>query len=147
MKKIKESLIPIIVFLGLVLGLVFHFFKGEDLDHKVWLITLVFGTIPLGVRMLTQVLKGRFGIDIIAMVAIVTSFFLGEYFAGTIIVLMLSGGEALEDYALKRSGAELSKLLSLAPTKGHIKKGETLQEVEVGIIVIINALRVNFIKI
>lgn len=121
--------IPLFTLLGLTIGLILHLYGQEKYDHYAWMATLVFGTIPLAVRMVKDTLKGHFGIDLIAIVAIFTSFFLGEYLAGSVIVLMLSGGEALEDYALKRSSLELTKLLSLAPTIGHLKINGALKDI------------------
>lgn len=70
---------------------------------------------------------GKYGIDILAATAIVTSVILGEYWAAIVVVLMLTGGEALEDYAEHRAKSELDALLKHAPQKAHvIRKGKTL---------------------
>lgn len=81
--------------------------------------------------MVQSMLKGKFGIDLIAMVAIITSLLLNEYLAGTVILLMLSGGEALEGYALKRAGKELTELISNAPTTAHKKESDRILDVPV----------------
>lgn len=47
-------------------------------------------------------MKREFGSDLLGGISIITSVLLGEYLAGAIIVLMLSGGEALKTYALRR---------------------------------------------
>lgn len=133
MKKteLKNFLIPLLVLLGLVLGAVAHFAKYETLDHQIWLITLILGTLPLVWRMIKDILGGHFGIDIIAIVAIITSIALGQYLAGLVIVLMLSGGEALEAYALRRARKELTALLSKVPTSAHIKSGGDLIDIPI----------------
>lgn len=85
--------------------------------------------IPLVWNMLQDVRDGKYGIDILAATAIVASLLLGEYWAAVIIVLMLTGGEALEDYAEKRAKSELTALLERAPKKAHILKGGKTIEV------------------
>ena len=50
----------------------------------------------------------EFGVDVIAILAIDGSIALGQYLAGALVVLMLSGGEALEAYALRRARSSLS---------------------------------------
>ena len=65
------------------------------------MVTLLVGTMPLLWKIFIDISRGHFGVDLVAIVAIITSFILGEYLAGNVILLMLSGGEALEDYALK----------------------------------------------
>jgi cation transport ATPase len=54
--------------------------------------------------LLTKLLRREFGSDLLAGMSIVTSVLLGEYLAGSIVVLMLAGGEALESYALRSAG-------------------------------------------
>ncbi len=122
MKKISAYIIPLFTLLGLAIGAVFYFAGNYTLDHIVWMVTMILGTIPILWRIVSDIIRGHFGIDLIAIAAIATSFFLGQYLAGTIILLMLSGGEALETYALKRARKELSSLISNAPTFGHVKK-------------------------
>ena len=130
---IKNFLIPILALTGLCLGLVFHFAGSqyENYDHRVWLVTLVIGAIPPIIRMIKDLWHKHFGVDLIAITAIVASFLFGQYLAGTVIVLMLSGGEALENYALGRAKRELTKLLSRVPTKAHLKTLHGLTDVPV----------------
>lgn len=133
MKKFSKAyIIPIIALLGLCTGAVLHFAGKENWDHLAWMIAMIVGIIPLLWKMFQDIRHGRFGVDIVAIVAIVTSFLLGEYLAGNVILLMLSGGEALEDYALHRARRELSHLISNAPTFAHIIKGEKIVDVSVG---------------
>ena len=68
-----------------------------------------------GVGMIRQLLRGHVGLDILAITAIVAAVAVGEQWAALVVVLMLSGGEALEDYAQKRSRRELTALLDRAP--------------------------------
>ncbi|GAB6856542.1 heavy metal translocating P-type ATPase [Microbacterium xylanilyticum] len=72
------------------------------------------------VRMIREMLRGRFGLDILAIVAMVATLAVGEYVAALIIVLMLSGGEALEDFAARRAKRELSALLERSPQSAHV---------------------------
>ena len=69
--------------------------------------------------MVSELRRGAFGIDILAVTAIVASVLVGEYWAAIVIVLMLTGGEALEDYAANRAKRDLTALLSRAPQFGH----------------------------
>ncbi|WP_082358186.1 heavy metal translocating P-type ATPase [Arthrobacter alpinus] len=75
--------------------------------------------IHQGVGMVKDILRGRWGIDILAVTAIVSTVAVGEYIASLIIVLMLSGGEALEDFAAGRAQRELRSLLERAPRSAH----------------------------
>ena len=66
-----------------------------------WLLiaVLVLGGSPLLIGLTRKLFAGEFGSDLLAGISIVTSALLGEYLAGSIVVLMLSGGTALEEYA------------------------------------------------
>lgn len=127
-EKLQEYWVPILAVVGLVCAGVLYV-SGKGLTaNSLLMAVLAVGTLPLLYGMLRDILKGHFGVDLIAIVAIVTSFFLKEYLAGTVILLMLSGGEALEAYALSRAKRELTHLLSHAPSVAHIKVGETLKD-------------------
>ncbi len=72
------------------------------------------------VGMVRDVLRGHVGLDILAVVAMVATLAVGEYIAALIIVLMLSGGEALEDFAGRRAKRDLSALLDRSPRSAHV---------------------------
>jgi heavy metal translocating P-type ATPase len=65
------------------------------------------------------VFAGRFAADLVAMLAIVTALLLGEPLAGLIVVLMQTGGEALERYAQGRASAAVRELEAAAPRLAH----------------------------
>ena len=144
LEKIKQIeihfLIVTFVLFGMALGLVLHFLRYEELDHKAWMLTMLLGSLPLLWKMLKSIYQGQFGVDLIAFVAIATAFILQEYFAGMIILLMLSGGEALEGYAMKRAQKELTGLLKKAPQIAHLKTPFGLSEISVEKIVIKDVL-------
>lgn len=72
------------------------------------------------IGMVRDVLRGHVGLDILAVVAMVATLAVGEYIASLIIVLMLSGGEALEDFAGRRAKRDLSALLDRSPRIAHV---------------------------
>ena len=66
-------------------------------------------------EMIRQLARGHAGLDILAVVAIIAAVAVGEVWAALVVVLMITGGEALEDYAENRSKQELTALLRRAP--------------------------------
>ncbi len=102
--------------LGMVGGLLALFpFRVPAVAQAIFFATLVGAGAPLVIRTAAGLIRGRFAADVVATLAIVTAVILGEYFAGTVIVLMQSGGEALEDYALKRASMSVEALVARAP--------------------------------
>lgn len=82
-----------------------------------------FGLIVAGVQgagMVKRMRHGEFGVDLLAIMAIIATILVGEYVATLVIVLMLSGGAALEDYAAGRARRELNALLDRAPRVAHV---------------------------
>jgi heavy metal translocating P-type ATPase len=106
------------------------------------LATLVIGGVPLLYDLLRKLLKLEFGSDLLGGTSIITSILLGEYLAGSIIVLMLSGGEALERYALRSASSVLAALAKRIPSIAHRKRTTevldvALAEIAVGDILVI----------
>ncbi len=135
----KSTVIAAISILAIVLHLVLRLgFRTEPGIHKIpLLVTLALGGLPLLYELLRKFLKREFGSDLLGGISIITSVLLGEYLAGSIIVLMLSGGEALESYALRSASSVLAALAKRMPSIAH-RKRETdildvaLAEVDVG---------------
>ena len=73
-----------------------------------------------GVGMVEDITRGRWGLDVLAIMAMIATLAVGEYVAALIVVLMLSGGEALEDYAARRAKQDLSSLLDQYPQVAHV---------------------------
>ncbi|MCD5346345.1 heavy metal translocating P-type ATPase [Agromyces sp. S2-1-8] len=83
------------------------------------------------VLMVRDILRGHWGLDILAVTAIVATVLVGEYVAALLVVLMLTGGAALEDYANRRAKRELDALLTRSPQLAHRLEGDELVEVPV----------------
>ena len=92
---------------------------------------LLIGGSPLVLRLIWRGLRGEFGSDHLAGVSIVASALLGEYLAGAIVVLMLSGGAALEQFAVAEATSVLRALASRLPTLAHRRREGGFDDVPV----------------
>ncbi|HSP53022.1 MAG TPA: heavy metal translocating P-type ATPase [Cryobacterium sp.] len=120
----RYPLVATTVLLGLV-GAVLALFGQTDAVR--WLFS-GFGLLVAGyetVGMVRRLRQGTLGIDVLAIMAIVATVLVGEYVATLIIVLMLTGGAALEDFAVNRAKRELDALLRRAPQIAHRLIGGT----------------------
>lgn len=95
------------------------------------LVVLAAGGAPLVLELLRKVWRRDFGSDLLAGISIITSVLLGEYLAGSIVVLMLSGGGALETYALGSASSVLRALAERMPSTAHRKKDSVLSDIAV----------------
>ena len=93
------------------------------------LVALVAGGVPLLVGLVARLARLDFSSDLLAGISIVTAALLGEYLAGTLVVLMLSGGQALEAYAVRRASSALSALARRMPTRAHRKRDGGVDDV------------------
>ncbi|WP_442484211.1 heavy metal translocating P-type ATPase [Aeoliella sp. SH292] len=115
------------IVLHLLLRFVFH--ASPEAYQLPLLVSLVIGGVPLVFELLQKLFRREFGSDLLGGISIVTSVLLGEFLAGTIIVLMLSGGEALESYALRRASSVLAALAKRMPSVAHRKQGSAIVDV------------------
>lgn len=117
MKHLTKLIITIVT--G-VLALIFEFI----LHQSTWAygIIIITGSI-MAFSMLVEMIKtlkaGRYGVDILAITAIIATLAVGEYWASLMILIMLTGGDSLEDYAAKKANRELKSLLDNSPQKAH----------------------------
>jgi heavy metal translocating P-type ATPase len=135
----KETYIAALAAACIALSLLLHYvFHTRPLLWEIPLgITLVAGGVPLLYDLGGKLLAGEFGSDLLAGFSVVTAVLLGEYLVGAIVVLMLSGGTALEHYATRRASAVLDALARRVPTVAHRKAGQdlcdiALEDIQVG---------------
>ncbi|MGN7200081.1 heavy metal translocating P-type ATPase [Arthrobacter sp. SAFR-044] len=83
--------------------------------------------------MVRSLREGRWGIDLLALTAIASTVAVGEYLAALVVILMLTGGEALENFAQGRAARELRSLLDRAPRFAHREgAGAVLEDTPIG---------------
>ncbi len=93
------------------------------------LAVLVLGGLPLLYQLCIKLLQGNFGADLLAGVSIVTAMLLNENLAGCLVILMLSGGAALEQYAVRKASSVLEALAMRMPSVAHRKTAEVLIDI------------------
>lgn len=100
-------------------GLIIQSLGGEEPAR--WIVTVFAAVVAAhqGIHMVQSLLNKKWGLDVLAVTAIIATLLVGEYWASLIIVLMLTGGEALEDAAALRASRELTALLDRVPNTAH----------------------------
>src|SRR6266566_7795775 len=141
-RTVKRYPIPFGSVALLVGSLVLWLAGRGDLANWMLLAVVLLGGLPLVWETFQQILHKEFSVDVIAVLAITGSLLLGEYLAGAFVVLMLSGGEALEAYALRRARSSLSALAERAPRAAHIWRGDELvsipaEQIDVGMEIVV----------
>lgn len=123
----------LVVVAGLMLGVSF-FFAGMGTQLAIISYVVIGITIVATAVDMMQMLKaGHWGLDVLAVVAMVATLAVEEYLAGLIIALMLTGGEMLEDMAAGHASRELDSLINRRPTFANVldDDGVTVHRVDV----------------
>ncbi|MGZ5567786.1 MAG: P-type ATPase, partial [Limisphaerales bacterium] len=131
--EFKDVGIASVALIGIAAHLVLRFGLSATPQIYNWplLATLAIGGLPLVAELIYKAARGQFGSDLLAGISIVTAAILHEYLAGAIVVLMLSGGEALEAYAVAHASSVLLALARRMPSVAHRKNGAQIDDIRV----------------
>jgi heavy metal translocating P-type ATPase len=132
------TIIALLAFASVLAHLALRFLF--DIPRIVWqaplILALIAGGVPLLVQLTRKLLAREFGSDHLAGISIVTSVILGEYLVGVIVILMLSGGTALEHFASRRASSVLDALARRMPQIAHRSTEGNLIDVKLDEIVV-----------
>jgi cation transport ATPase len=138
-----DALIALLAAAAIVAHLVLRYvFRAGAVDLLPLYIAVIVGGVPILVKLLRQALTRHFGSDMLAGFSIVTGVLLHEYLVACIVVLMLSGGSALEQSATRRASSALRALAKRMPATAHLVTNGRLATVNARSIVPGNVLAV-----
>lgn len=115
--KQKLGLILVIALIALVLQFGFHY---PLLAQIIVTIAGALVALTMFIGMIKTLRSGKYGVDLLAILAVIATLFVSEYWAAMVILVMLTGGDALEDYAAKKANTELKALLDNSPRRAHV---------------------------
>lgn len=93
------------------------------------LFLIIIGGIPLFLQIFLKLLKGNFGADSLAAIALVVGIILQQYLAASLIILMLASGQTLERYARHKASSVLLALVKRMPSIAHRKINHTIEDI------------------
>src|SRR5579864_1077943 len=135
---IRKNWIVLLSAAGIVAHLCLRFLVHVEagISNIPLLAAIALGGAPLLWGLARRLWHREFGADLLAGLSILTAVLTGQYLVATIIVLMLSGGTALESYATERAKSVLSALGKRTPTIAHRKTDAGLHDIPLDQIVI-----------
>lgn len=133
-----EGYIAILSIISITIHLVLQYLIPSFQAYSLYplYLTLTLGGGILVFDLVRKLITLKFGSDLLAGMSIITAILLEEYLAGSLVVLMLSGGETLENYAIRTASRMLEVLAKRAPSIAHRKKTDVIEDVSVEKIVI-----------
>lgn len=134
LKKIEIGIEGYIAILAIICITMYLVFQHVIIAFQPYSLYPIYMTLAIGGSILIldlgrKLINFQFGSDLLAGISIVTAILLGEYLAGSLVVLMLSGGQTLEKYALKTASRMLEVLAKRAPTTAHRKKNDLIEDI------------------
>ena len=90
---------------------------------------LLAGGLPLGLDLYRKLRSREGGADLLAALSIAVAVMMGQPLVGAILILMLSGGAALERFAARRASAVLQALARRMPRLAHRRNGAAMEDV------------------
>ncbi len=126
--KQKLWLTIIIAGIALILQYGFHY---PLLAQIIVTIAGAIVALTMLIGMVKTLRSGKYGVDLLAILAVVATLAVGEYWAAMVILIMLTGGDALEDYAAKKANTELKALLDNSPRFAHVVTPDGSKDVPV----------------
>ncbi|MDR0298273.1 MAG: cadmium-translocating P-type ATPase [Streptococcaceae bacterium] len=138
----------VITFAIAIAALLLSFVFGQPFAAQV-LVSVAgsFLALTMAIEMVKTLRSGRYGVDLLAITAIIATLLVGEIWAALIIIVMLVGGESLEDYAANVAHRNLTALLEKSPDTANVRRnGELISvpvtEVKIGETLLIKPLEV-----
>lgn len=127
-EKYKKGIILIIELILCVLNGVFLYILP---DSGLWwlgsyanffgLISFVIGGIPVIFNSIREVFHKNFTADILFSIALIATLYLENFFAISLLVIMMGAGEFIEEWTINRAHGNLGSLLELQPQVCHKK--------------------------
>jgi heavy metal translocating P-type ATPase len=133
--KVTVFALPVSVVAGLLTGVAFWLIGSLSGAHAAWILVGIVGIVFSFVTMVSELFRGRFGIDPLALLSIVGALVVRESLAAAIITVMFASGRALEQWASRRARREIESLLVRVPKTAHLLRGDDLTTVDLQTVV------------
>lgn len=132
MKRLSNKQKLILILVIAAVALLLQYGAHQPFFAQV-LVTVVGAVVALTmfIGMIKTLRSGKYGVDLLAILAVVATLAVSEYWAAMVILVMLTGGDALEDYAAKKANTELKALLDNSPQVAHVITDDGTKDVKV----------------
>ena len=121
-------MLPIVIVSALPIALLWDFrpwdkpfwFVAPSIGQWIVIVLVAYTVIDTLRGMIDDIRHGHVGVDILAVVALLSTMAVGEYWASWVVVLMVFSGSAIEAYAEDKAKNNLTALMEAAPQIAHV---------------------------
>lgn len=141
----KLSTLPYVVISGIFLLLSFILMLGKIklAFNPVWVTIFISGTPMFYYALRNIIVNKKITVAVLISIAIISSIFIGEYFAAGEIAFIMALGELLEDYTIKRTNKGINRLISILPQKARIIRDNSEYSVDLEDVKIHDIVRIK----
>lgn len=143
LKGLIEPVLVVLTVSGLAAGGLAWVVGRHGIADVCWAVGTLVAVPPALAWVLVAVLRGRVGVDVIAVLSLVGTLLVGEYLAGALIAVMLAGGRALDAAAGRRATRDLRALLARAPRFARRRVGTQVNLIPVAEVAVNDVLVVG----
>ncbi|WP_084531176.1 heavy metal translocating P-type ATPase [Nocardia miyunensis] len=122
-----EPSLVVVTVVPLVIGALLWMLGLRGAADALWIAATVAAFVPALYWMIATLVKGRAGVDLIAVLSLAGTLLVGEYLAGALVAVMLASGRALDAAAERRASRDLRALLEHAPRSARRRVGDDVQ--------------------
>jgi len=116
----------VVTLTALVLGGIAWLIGWRAVADGCWVVGTLAAVVPAVAWVVVALRRGRAGVDLLAVLSLVGTLWVGEYVAGALIAVMLSTGRALDAAAQRRASHDLRALLERAPHSARRRVGDVI---------------------
>jgi heavy metal translocating P-type ATPase len=120
-----------VAIIGLLAGIAARVADHPAVAGACWALATIVVVVGLAVSIARNLLAGRWGVDAIALLSMVSALALGEPLAGAVVAFMYAGGTVLEDFAVARAERDLRLLVDRSPRVAHRRLDHRIEDVQV----------------
>ena len=128
---------------GLTAGAVLWARGDHALAQRAWAAGSIPVVLGLLVSIVRDLLAGRAGVDVIALLSMTGALLLEENLAAIVVAVMYAGGTMLEDFAVSRAERDLKALVDRAPRVAHRTRLGQVDDIPVAEIAVGDAILVR----
>ncbi len=142
-ERILHQALIAIALIALAAGAIFWTRGDHGFAQRAW----AAGSIPVALGLLVSIVRdllaGRAGVDVIALLSMTGALLLEENLAAIVVAVMYAGGTMLEDFAVSRAERDLKALVDRAPRVAHRTNLDEVKDVPVSEIAVGDTLLVR----
>jgi Zn2+/Cd2+-exporting ATPase len=122
---------PLVLGVSVVISWVLLALVSEQLSDIVALTVAIVGGVVMLYGAISELVHGNLSVDLLASIAVISAVAIHEFLPAAIVVVMLLGGQAIEEYAAGRASRAIDALVKMRPKTANVLRAGKVETVQV----------------